>query len=69
MGKATILALLVAPGHGPAPVAGIEVTKPPWPLLWIYPVKNWVGISGILWATVAMFSALLIVPFVDRGEE
>ena len=69
IGLITLLALLVPPGHGPAPVAGIEVTKPPWPLLWIYPVENWVGISGILWATIAMFSALLIVPFVDRGEE
>ena len=69
VGLVTLLALLVPPGHGPAPVAGIEVTKPAWPLLWIYPVENWVGISGILWATVAMFTALLIVPFVDRGEE
>lgn len=65
----TVLAVLAPPGHGPAPVEGIEVTKPPWPLLWLYPVENWVGVSGILWATLAIFAALLAVPFVDRGQE
>jgi ubiquinol-cytochrome c reductase cytochrome b subunit len=69
IGLVTLLALLAPPPHGAAPVAGIEITKPPWPLLWIYPVENWVGISGILWATISIFVALLIVPFVDRGEE
>lgn len=69
IGIVTILAVIAPPLHGPAPVAGIEVTKPPWPMLWIYPIENWVGVSGILWATVAIFVALLIVPFLDRGEE
>jgi ubiquinol-cytochrome c reductase cytochrome b subunit len=69
IGVLTVLAVLLPPGHGPAPVAGIEVTKPAWPLLWVYPVENWVGVSGILWATVAIFVALLIVPFVDRSDE
>ncbi len=63
------LAVLAPPGHGPAPVEGIEVTKPPWPLLWLYPIENWVGVSGILWGTLAVFFALLVVPFVDRGVE
>ena len=69
IGVLTVLAVLVPPGHGPAPVAGIEVTKPPWPMLWIYPVEDWVGVSGILWATLAIFAALLAVPFVDRSPE
>lgn len=63
------LAVFAPPSHGPAAVEGIEVTKPPWPMLWLYPVENWVGVSGILWATLAIFAALLIVPFVDRGRE
>jgi ubiquinol-cytochrome c reductase cytochrome b subunit len=63
------LGVLLAPGHGPSPVEGIEVTKPAWPLLWIYPIENWVGVAGILWATLAIFATLLIVPFVDRGSE
>ena len=65
----TVLAVLLPPGHGPSPVEGIEVTKPPWPLLWVYPIENWVGVVGILWATIAIFAALLVVPFVDRSEE
>ncbi len=60
-----VLAVLAPPAHGPAPVEGIEVTKPPWPMLWLYPIENWVGVSGILWATLAVFAALLVVPFVE----
>lgn len=69
IGALTVLAVLIPPVHGPSPVAGIEITKPPWPMLWIYPIENWTGVSGILWATLAIFAALLIVPFVDRGRE
>ena len=63
----TVLAVLDPPALGHAPVAGIEVSKPAWPLVWVYPVENWVGLSGILWATVAIFVMLLAVPLVDRG--
>ncbi len=69
IGLVTLLALLAPPPHGAAPVAGLEITKPPWPLLWIYPIEDWVGVSGILWATIALFAALIIVPFVDRSDE
>jgi ubiquinol-cytochrome c reductase cytochrome b subunit len=67
IGVLTVLAVLLPPGHGPAPVEGLEVTKPPWPLLWVYPVEDWVGVSGILWATLAIFAALLLVPVLDRS--
>ena len=69
VGVLTVLAVLLPPGHGPAPVEGLEVTKPPWPLLWVYPVEDWVGVSGILWATLAIFAALLLVPVLDRSPE
>jgi quinol-cytochrome oxidoreductase complex cytochrome b subunit len=69
LGVLTLLAVLLPHGHGPAPIEGIEVTKPPWPLLWVYPVEDWVGVSGILWATLAIFAALLVVPLVDRSAE
>lgn len=65
----TVFAVLLPPLHGPSPVEGIEVTKPPWPMLWLYPIENWIGVSGILWGTLAIFGALLIVPFVDRGQD
>lgn len=64
-----LLAVLAPPGHGPAPVEGIEITKPPWPMLWLYPLENWIGVSGILWATLVIFGALVAVPLVDRGQE
>ncbi len=69
VGVLTVLAVLLPPAHGAAPIEGIEVTKPPWPLLWVYPVEDWVGVVGILWATLAIFAALLIVPLVDRSGE
>ena len=69
LGVLALLAVLAPPHYGPAPVAGIEVTKPPWPMLWIYPVENLVGVSGILWAVVAMLGVLLLVPLLDRGKE
>jgi ubiquinol-cytochrome c reductase cytochrome b subunit len=69
IGILTILAVLAPPPHGPAPVEGIEVTKPPWPMLWVYPIEDWVGVAGILWATLSIFLALFLVPFVDRGPE
>lgn len=69
IGLVTALAVLAPPAHGPIPVAGIEISKPPWPLLWVYPIENWVGVSGILWATLAIFALLFAVPFVDRGGE
>lgn len=64
-----VLATLFPPGLGHAPVAGIEVTKPAWPMLWVYPIEDWIGVKGILWATVAIFSLLLLVPLLDRGPQ
>jgi len=69
VGVLTVLAVLLPPPQGPVPIEGIEVTKPPWPLLWIYPIENWIGVIGILWATLAIVVVLLAVPFIDRGEE
>ena len=64
-----VLAALFAPGIGHAPVTGIEVTKPAWPMLWVYPIEDAVGVKGILWATIAIFSLLVLVPILDRGPE
>ena len=69
IGVLTILAVLLPPPHGPAPVQGIEVTKPPWPMLWLYPIEDVFGVSAILWATITIFAILFIVPFVDRSPE
>ncbi len=65
-----VLAALATPGLGPVPVEGMEVTKPPLPLLWLYGAENLAGgVTGILWASIALAAALIVVPFVDRGPE
>lgn len=54
---------------GPEPIEGIEVTKPPWPFLWLYAIENAWGIQWLLPASVIPFLILVAIPFVDRGEE
>lgn len=48
-------------------VPGEEVTKPPWMLLWLYPIENILGVAGILYGGVLFFVLLALVPFVDRS--
>lgn len=66
-GLILILAVLRPPVVGPAPVEGIEVTKPPWPFLPLFAVENWVGVPGLLWVSVATFAGLALVPLLDRS--
>ena len=48
-------------------VPGEEVTKPPWMLLWLYPIENVLGVSGILYGGIAFFTLLALVPLIDRS--
>ena len=61
------LAVLLPPAVGPAPVEGLEVLQPPSRVLPLFAFENWVGIPGLLWATVATFALLLLVPLADRA--
>ncbi len=63
---ALILAVLWAPPFGAAPDPDIEVTKPPWEFLPLYPFENWFGVRALLWVPAILFVALAAVPFVDR---
>lgn len=67
LGLLGIFSVLFPPEVGPPPVTGLEVTTPPWSFWWMFTVENWVGLSGILWAQVAFFGLLAILPFVDRN--
>ena len=68
-GVALLLAGLAPAGLGPAGVEGIEITKPPWYFLWLYPFENWFGLWPV-WAVPAILTAgLLLVPFLDRSPE
>jgi len=69
LGIILVLGVLLPPAVGPAPVEGIEVTKPPWPFLPLFAFENWVGVPGLFWASVGLFILLLLIPFVDRSAE
>jgi quinol-cytochrome oxidoreductase complex cytochrome b subunit len=62
-----VLTLVWAPTLGPQPVPGIEVTKPPWMFLPIYPFEDWFGLPALLWVPALLFIALAALPFVDRS--
>ena len=64
---AALLALALPAALGPQVVPGIEVTKPPWLFWWPYAFENWWGIQALLWVTIIVPLALLLVPFIDRS--
>ncbi len=61
------VAFFLKPELGPKPTPGIEVTKPMWMFLWLYSIEDWLGIRGLIYAPVALFALLAVVPFIDRG--
>lgn len=69
LGAALLLAGLLPAGLGPAGVEGIEITKPPWYFLWLYPFENWFGLNA-LWIIPGLLGAgLVALPFLDRSPE
>jgi ubiquinol-cytochrome c reductase cytochrome b subunit len=62
-----LLAALAPEGLGYPPVSGVEVTKPFWPLLWVYGLENLIGMRGMVVGPAVLFTFLLCVPFLDRG--
>lgn len=67
LGVVLVLSVLLPATIGPEPVAGIEVTKPPWPFLPIFAIENWLGVRALFWAVVLLELLLIAVPFVDRA--
>jgi len=64
-----VLAMVFPAPLGPEPIEGVEVTKPPWPFLWLFPIESTLGIAWVLPASVTPLLLLLLAPFLDRGEE
>lgn len=62
-GVVVLLALVAPPRLGPAPVAGLEVTSPPWPFLWLVPLQDLMGALG-LWVLPLLLVLLLVAPWV-----
>ncbi|MFV1991474.1 MAG: cytochrome b N-terminal domain-containing protein, partial [Acidimicrobiales bacterium] len=69
LGGLAILAVLFPPALGSTPVEGIEVTKPLWMFWWLYTLENWVGLNGIIYGTVGLFTLLAVIPFIDRNRQ
>ncbi len=69
-GLVAVIALIFSAPLGP-PVSQEEIgVKPPWPFLWFYGLENITGrIDTIVYASGALFLALLLLPILDRGEE
>jgi quinol-cytochrome oxidoreductase complex cytochrome b subunit len=69
LGAALVLVALAPAQLGAAGITGIEITKPPWYFMWLYPLEDWFGLDP-LWIMPAVVTVgLLAVPFVDRSRE
>jgi ubiquinol-cytochrome c reductase cytochrome b subunit len=69
LGIALVLTALRPTGIGPEGVEGIEITKPPWYFLWLYPLENWFGLNMLVIAPAVLVAGLALLPFVDRSPE
>lgn len=69
LGIALVLAALRPTGIGPEGVEGIEITKPPWYFLWLYPLENWFGLRALVVMPGLLIAGLAALPFVDRSRE
>ena len=64
-----IFAVLLPAAIGSSPVAGIEITRPPWMFWWPFTLENWFGLSAIVWGELVFFAILAILPFADRNKK
>lgn len=64
---ALVLAIVAPPELGPIPNPTMEVTKPPFYFFWLYAFEDRFGVNGILWAGLAFFGLLVLVPALDRS--
>jgi hypothetical protein len=54
------LALLAPSTLGPAPVAGLYVSRPHWPFLWLVPLQAWFGSAGLLALPLLLIAGLTL---------
>src|SRR5215216_166861 len=69
VGIALLLSGLAPAGLGPAGVEGIEITKPPWYFLWLYPWEDWLGLKALYIIPAVLTVGLLAIPFLDPSRE
>lgn len=63
----TLFALLFPAPLGYEGVAGVEVTKPWWMFLWLFPLEEWLGIRALTLTPIVLGILLALVPFIDRS--
>ena len=49
-------------------VEDLEITKPPWYLLWMFPLEDLFGLGVIPYASAIIIIGLEAVPLMDRKE-
>ena len=64
-----LVAAFAPEGLGYPPVAGVEVTKPMWPVLWVYGLENLLGMRGMVIGPALILGFLVLVPFLDHGDD
>lgn len=69
VGAVLIVSGLQPAGLGPAGVEGIEITKPPWYFLWLYPLENWLGLAALYVVPGVLAAGLVAMPWLDRALE
>jgi len=69
LGLALLASGLLPAGVGPSAIEGIEITKPPWWFLWLYPFEGWIGLSALYIVPGILVAGLLAIPFLDRSAE
>ena len=69
LGATLLLAGLRPAGLGTEGIDGIEITKPPWYFLWLYPWEDWIGLKALYVIPGILVAGLLALPFLDRSRE
>jgi ubiquinol-cytochrome c reductase cytochrome b subunit len=69
LGVTLLLSGLAPAALGPQGVEGIEITKPPWYFLWLYPWEDWIGLKALYIIPGLLTLGLLSIPFLDRSAE
>lgn len=69
LGVALLLSGLAPAALGPQGVDGIEITKPPWYFLWLYPWEDWIGLQALYILPGLLALGLVAIPFIDRSPE
>lgn len=64
-----VLAVAAPEGLGYPPVQGVEVTKPFWPVLWVYGLENLLGVWGMILGPAVVGGFLVAVPLLNRDDD